>query len=266
MVWWHTSLSPALRRQRQVVSSVSSRPGSTLKACLKNISKTNKTTNWKFCQLPAKNRILTWILGYNNTSKGVWRGGDYMQEEWKSSVQAQELGGESHAIQGPDLLITRSQILFLVHSKGYIYIYIRWKKKLGIIELEMFIYISPLFIMPLWILSSPSTEVQETWCKPVLLAPLHQSKCHTAVIPDFPAIAQTHQEGWLVAWSLAAFYAWNTRIESWGSNIYYASVCTTVLVNSSQKDETASVPIHERICTQVVYIYNFKDILLSKIS
>lgn len=147
-----------------------------------------------------------------------------------------------------------------------LYIYIRWKKKLGIIELEMFIYISPLFIMPLWILSSPSTEVQETWCKPVLLAPLHQSKCHTAVIPDFPAIAQTHQEGWLVAWSLAAFYAWNTRIESWDSNIYYASVCTTVLVNSSQKDETASVPIHERICTQVVYIYNFKDILLSKIS
>lgn len=130
MVWWHTSLSPALRRQRQVVSSVSSRPGSTLKACLKNISKTNKTTNWKFCQLPAKNRILTWILGYNNTSKGVWRGGDYMQEEWKSSVQAQELGGESHAIQGPDLLITRSQILFLVHSKGYIYIY-QVEEKIG---------------------------------------------------------------------------------------------------------------------------------------
>lgn len=73
-------------------------------------------------------------------------------------MQVQELGGESHGIQSSDLLITRSQILFLVHSKGYI----RWKKKLGLIELEMFIYTSPLFIMSLWILSSFSTEVQET--------------------------------------------------------------------------------------------------------
>ena len=123
-------------------------------------------------------------------------------------MQAQELGGESHGIQSSDLLITRCQILFLVHSKGYI----RWKKKLGLIKLEMFICTSPLFIMSLWILSSFSTEVQETWWKPVLLAPLHQSTCHTAVIPDFPAIAQTRQEGWLVACSLAVFSDSNTRV------------------------------------------------------